>query len=515
MVYIYELSVIYDFGYLIDIANQKFNDLYTTTRNKISKPNSFVNDIFDFIGDVVNQFNENEVNINNIIKDIQNKFVNQDFLNKIKEEIFAPRKNGNMLKMLDGNYAIDIINNLREKLPYFFQSNFCLLDIDFNLSFLNDYISAPCPLTTSLKVAFENFEKQSNENNYKIIFLFSDNEREEKIDEDTLKLIKYTAKLNQIYIFSVYLKPGKIEKELRFYDSYDGYNNLFSICSRIRYDDPVMNFFIQKGWELPSSGECKLFLEINDKQNLDKLVDLINEFTAELNNNKSIKTPDSIINLFGLTSINYHVNNLIDNFEAINQGKTKTCYANAISAAILLTLSKFEKIDKDKFIKLKEEIIEISKDDKKNTFEILKKISGRYKLSLNEVDEENARKAIMKTRVCVARFGLAENQWKYFYKFFRQKPKGILKKENLNKRIGKVIGHAVVLTHIYKDYLMFLNSYGTNWGDGGFFRVENAKTINAKFIEVFIEPNNFPNKTKEEFNDLVERIKYNISSSIF
>ena len=268
-----------------------------------------------------------------------------------------------------------------------------------------------------------------------------------------------------------------------------------------------MNFFIQKGWQLPSSGECKLFVEINDTQNLYKLVDLINEFTAELNNSKTIKDPNSIIYNFGLTSYNYHVEKMITNFVAKDQGNTKTCYANAISAAILLTLSKFRNITEEDFVKLRNEIIWISKGIKKNTFNILKLISGKYKISLKDVDEDNARQAIMKTRVCVSRFILSETQWKNFNKFFKNNPKGILDKKDLGKPYGKMIGHAVVLTHIYKDSLRFLNSYGTQWGDNGFFKVRNSKVINAKFMEVYIEPKDFSNEEKEKFNNFVERIR--------
>ena len=490
---------------------QIINLIYNTSKYKLTQSNSFLNDIFNFSVDLINQINNKEIDLKKIIEDIQTKFINQDFLNKIKEEIFAPSKNKNILKLLDANDVVDIINNLRKKLPHFYESGFNLLDINLNLSFLNDYIYYYQPLVASLKLALYNFQIQSNYNNYKIIFLLSDNE-EEEVDEDTINLIKYIAENNNIYIFSIYIKPGKIEKEQRFYDSYEGCKNLFSICSCIPYNDPIMNFFIQKGWELPSSGECKLFVEINDAQNLYKLVDLINEFTAELNNSKTIKDPDSIIYKFGLTSTNYHVEKMITNFEAKNQGKTKTCYANAISAAILLTFSKFKDISEKDFINIKNEIIEISKGRIKNTFNILKLISGKYKISLKEVDEDKARQAIMKTRVCVTRFILSEKQWKNFNKFFKNNPKGILDKKDLGERepFPKMTGHAVVLTHIYKDSLRFLNSYGTQWGDNGFFRVRNSKVINAKFIEVYIEPNDYSNGVKDRFNKFAEEIRNDI-----
>ena len=109
-------------------------------------------------------------------------------------------------------------------------------------------------------------------------------------------------------------------------------------------------------------------------------------------------------------------------------------------------------------------------------------------MQLNEVDEIGARKAIMNTRMCVARFGLTKEQWTNFNKFFDEYPKGILEEKDIGERRKgkKLFGHAVVLTEIFKDNLYFLNSYGENWGDKGFFRVKNADVLKAKFIEVYI-----------------------------
>ena len=43
-----------------------------------------------------------------------------------------------------------------------------------------------------------------------------------------------------------------------------------------------------------------------------------------------------------------------------------------------------------------------------------------------EVDENEARKAVMKTRPCVAKFHLSGQQWGNFCKFYRNNPTGIL-----------------------------------------------------------------------------------------
>ena len=122
----------------------------------------------------------------------------------------------------------------------------------------------------------------------------------------------------------------------------------------------------------------------------------------------------------------------------------------------------------------------------------------------------------MKSRICVARFGLTKKQRKNFNKFYKDNPKGILRKKDLgNRSIDPLLGHAVILTSIYKDSLKFLNSYGKEWGDKGYFRVKNAKVLNAKFIEVYIDPNNFTTEEKNKFDDFGCVIKENVNLNLF
>ena len=295
---------------------------------------------------------------------------------------------------------------------------------------------------------------------------------------------------------------------------------MFSVASKVRYNEPMMNFLILRGLEFPNSGEGRFFIEVNDTQNLYKFVDILNDFCAELNNSKSILSKDSIINSIGSTTINSIVYyDIIKQFEAKDQGKTQTCYANAISASIFITMTKFPSIPEIDFYKLRDEIISFTKKKikHKDTFKILRKISKQYKLELNEVDEIGARKAVMNTRMCVARFGLTKKQWKKFDDFYKKEPKGILKKEiiGIRQKDEKLLGHAVVLTQIFKDHLYFLNSFGPNWGDNGFFRVENAEVLNAKFIEIYIEPQKYTDDQKKDYNIFNNNIKNNLSKFLF
>ena len=47
------------------------------------------------------------------------------------------------------------------------------------------------------------------------------------------------------------------------------------------------------------------------------------------------------------------------------------------------------------------------------------------------------------------------------------------------------MGHAVVLVRCEPSCLKFMNSWGQDWGDGGFFRIENSKVFpDMKFYDV-------------------------------
>ena len=62
------------------------------------------------------------------------------------------------------------------------------------------------------------------------------------------------------------------------------------------------------------------------------------------------------------------------------------------------------------------------------------------------------------------------------------------KKEiDITKRRPKTpdFGHAVVLTSFDSECLRLLNSWGENWADMGFFRVEKADVLGLKFIDVY------------------------------
>lgn len=291
--------------------------------------------------------------------------------------------------------------------------------------------------------------------------------------------------------------------------------------------------------------------------------DLIKEL-KELGIKKNQLGKLTIDNLIGQIKLDNYINATKDNFTSPLQ-KPKTCYANAIAAAIHLSLSRIVSRVVEDFYSIRKKII---KDHGKNGADpnkVLKDYCPKYNLKYKIVDEEEAISAARKKRPQVFFFALDDEQWKAFSAFYEKSPCGILKKEDLNvhkddlnileKYFIKLVdifcsdpnlpneenkcddinnktthieqikcdntnsetltgiiqsqnseeeittafqskegdsakgtppetikkrvfsGHAVVLWKVEKDHLVFMNSWGENFADKGFFRVENAMTL--------------------------------------
>ena len=111
----------------------------------------------------------------------------------------------------------------------------------------------------------------------------------------------------------------------------------------------------------------------------------------------------------------------------------------------------------------------------------------------------------MKGRQCLCYFYLLQGELLKFDKFFKNNPTEIIKKSDikLNKNDDKnknVYGHVVLLTSIEENCIKILNSYGEDWGDKGYFRLENEEVLRGlkeQLVEIYWEKSDL---TKEEIN---------------
>ena len=506
--------------YLLKDDYSLCNDIYNSLPDECK---STLSDIGIGLGNVFGTFSS-RINdaTTDVINTIFDKCINKYISYIIREEINTRKNKGNNFEFLDGNQLIDMKKNLEDKLTSPSNSKFNILDL------FKNFIYGNTPLYTALNNAFDNFKNQSSDNNYKYLFIISDGELNDiQKNFDYIGEIRKKAEDNNIIIVSIFLTSNSIPKEEILYDIPQshfttGSKDLFLMSSFLTYEHPIIKFFIQKGWNIPVSGGCKLFVEINNSQNLNKFIDILNEAIGELNyrnNQEIIQNPNSLINLLSSTVIDNYVNSeVINKFQAKEQ-KGGTCYANAISAVICLASARVYGREKLDFFEVRKKIIDIYGTEGGKTFQILKEYLHNYKLHCQEVDEEGARKAVMKTRPCVARFNLTAQQWGNFSAFYGENKKGILTSQILNQNnyYPKETpgGHAVVLTHISKDYLTFLNSWGPTWADNGYFRVENGAVLGMEFCDIFWYISDLSQNEIDAYNKHMQNLNKEINYYVY
>lgn len=114
-----------------------------------------------------------------------------------------------------------------------------------------------------------------------------------------------------------------------------------------------------------------------------------------------------------------------------------------------------------------------------------------YNLSCRRVRGREAREGLNKGRVCLCNFWLSGKEWNNFEHFFISEPTGILSRQKIEESINQSItiiggGHAVVLVDEGDNYLEFMNSWGRNWADNGFFKIKDSSVLNdLTFYEIY------------------------------
>ena len=519
---------IYDFCKIFEKAGKKFSKLGNDNNSNNGNVLSSLLGLLDT--------EEPEENLSEIIQKGINIFASNVIEgddseeNEENDENDENEKEIDTAKILNGNEILRIVQNIINKIQSLNISSLSkLLDLDLNLNFIADYIFGNSSSEKAINLAINTFKKKSKDN-FNFLLIISDGSLNISNKNDFIKKVKEEALDNHIIILTVYLAPNKIPKEKTLYDKVprhlsDNPKNLFELSSTLNYDDPFSRFLVSQKWNLPTSGEFNLFLEVNNKQNLIQLIDLLNEAVFGLNNlfNKEIsENPNSLIHQIANTVIDTMNQELIDEFKAIEQ-KGNTCYANAISVAMFMLSDKICGRKKLNYNKIRNQVIVKKKEYRKSsTFNILnlflKEKKEEYKIECKICSEEEAKQAILKARPCIVRFALTQKQWNIFNNFFIENPQGILTKkimETINDNNNEKTGHAAVLTHIEKGCLKILNSYGDQWGDNGYFRVENGEVLDMKFCEIFYDFSKLSDEEKGNFNNFMEGVEDYIKDMFF
>ena len=243
---------------------------------------------------------------------------------------------------------------------------------------------------------------------------------------------------------------------------------------------------------------------------------------------------NGLVDVIGSSSINSYVNSYSNNLFLSKNQIFGTCWANACAACIHFANMRVLGRKQISFEDLRKHIIinySLEDKDGNNISNITKKIYDDYKITVKQVDENEAKIAVMKGRPCIASFSLSGKQWANFSEFFyddinkyKYLDSNFINKDDYPKIYydgPKSVGHVVVLIDNKNEGMTFLNSWGIGFGDFGKFRIKNGDVLTdgnnndkMKFYDVYWTLNDLSYDEKKYYKENHEIVISNTLSFI-
>ena len=512
-------------GLILDVNNENLDELIGF---RYQEEGFFSNFFRDLNADVITLINGNEkipyfelenflssstsslnsYSSNNRFKLGISSFINSvNFISKGKsisevmsEEGIEKRiKNGNKnFKFISSDTMEDDIYNLKKTINENY-SNFERKVFDkFNIKKSSIY--------SSLNEVLNVFTESGNESKLKYIIIISDG-----IVKDNFKDIQNIinkAKKNNITIITILLSEKINQKKI--YSEFPKHlnknvKNLFDITSKVDNKNPFVRHFIKKDWDFPEENLGTLFFEAN-------INDMYNK-----NFTDGIKKVDNSFYEIKIQDLN--LKNII-HFKFKFQTKNQifgTCWANAYAAAIVLANKRVIGRSIETFETYRENIIKYASqkysDGGNINFPATQNYIENQRLHFKKIEDvEDIEGIINKGKFVICHYFLTKQQWNNFEKFFfdNKTKTGTLTKEIINRNIDPKIkatsGHAVLVKEYNKDHITFLNSWGSNFGDNGTFKVKDLNVFRESiFYDIYYDEEDI---SEEEKNYYSKNINY-------
>ena len=360
------------------------------------------------------------------------------------------------------------------------------------LQSVEPYIYGGTPFYQSIEKAIKLFQASSFSSHKKLLFILSDGEPTDGQATDRARIAQVVHELTEadVTVVSCFVTDAKEVTPKRLFSKMrlhwkSGEKFMFSLSSRLPTQSLPRTIFVNRGWTIDiTNNVTHLFLQVNHPDHLREACEVAR---------KVVCSQDALSDFIVSVDLDLYINREVKGYKA-KKGQEEdegTCYAHASATVLHLSMRRIlgREGSYPEFEELKDKFINRFGKDGEDTCRVLKEMCPEYRLQCKPVDLKGAMKAITSSRPVVATFRLTEHEWDSFDEFYERNPKGILTKKEINitARLPNTptTGHAVVLTSFDSECLRLLNSYGEDWADSGFFRVQRADVLGFKFIDVY------------------------------
>ena len=347
------------------------------------------------------------------------------------------------------------------------------------------FIYGRTPLIGALKQSADLFSRSIYRDHKKLLFVLSDGIPTD--GESFSRLRNEDVTVVTCFITTLHtIDPHRLYSTLQTQWENDA-KFMFTLSSTISTQLLPRTIFVKRGWTVDiKNNETKLFLQVNHPDHLKDACNLARDV---------VTSQDALSDVLTSVSLDMYINQSNKGINAQDQDEKPICYA--IASAVVLHLAMKRILGREggypDFYMLRDQMISKHGDERglvgADTRHVLEEVCPQYRLRCKRVDIKGAMKAITSKRPVVARFRLTPKEWRVFRGFLRSNPDNVLTTDeiDISKRQPGALtsGHAVVLTSYNSKCLRLMNSWGTEWGDCGFFNVQNADVLNFEFFDVF------------------------------
>ena len=354
--------------------------------------------------------------------------------------------------------------------------------VDELMEAVKPFIFGGTPLIKALNHARDFFALSKYQEHHKLLFVLSDGMPADGNNPPS-------KALSDLGVTTVccFITDRSISDPLRLYSiadqSWEGPAKfMFRLSSTLQTQLIPRTVFVKRGWRIDTTNnETRLFWQVNHPDIVSDVCDLARNVVC---------CQDALADVLATVSLDLYINQANQGFGAKEQ-KGGTCYANASAAVLHLAMKRIlgRRGGYPDFFDIRHKLIQKYGEHGASTLQVLREVCPEFRLRCEKVDVLGAMKAVAAKRPAIAIFRLTVPEWKSFSEFFKRNKDGVLTKSeiDISKRPQNAehTGHAVVLTSYNSGCLRLMNSWGSCWADGGFFRVRSADVLGLEFIDVF------------------------------